>query len=77
MARQHYVWGQADVDVFVRFGREFIRRPRLRDQLVPWRVLARLTLSLRSADARRRWTWRAAHRLGRIRGSIRHRVLLI
>lgn len=76
IAQQHYRWGQADVDVYVRH-RNTLERPSFTQQLAPWQTLARLTLSLRSPAARRRWVWRAAKRVGRVRGSIRHRTLLI
>jgi glycosyltransferase involved in cell wall biosynthesis len=76
IARQHYRWGQADVEVYVRHSNT-LERPSLTQQLAPWKTLARLTLSLRSSAARRRWVWRAAKQAGRLRGSIRHGTLLL
>jgi glycosyltransferase involved in cell wall biosynthesis len=76
--RQQYLWGMAAAQLYALYRDRGAPRSSTRGALARWAgllVLAPLTLF--SADQRRDWVGRAARRAGRLRGSIRFRVLFL
>jgi glycosyltransferase involved in cell wall biosynthesis len=78
LASQHLRYGQAGPLLYRRFRHLGMPRSRLRSAMLVWASIgARTPALLWSPRARGRWALEAALRLGRITGSLRHRVLYL
>jgi glycosyltransferase involved in cell wall biosynthesis len=78
LARQFYRYGMADAQLYRRFRDDGVRREPARDiGLAWWWLVWHLPDLVRSPARRGRWIRRAANRLGRVRGSLRQRVVFL
>jgi glycosyltransferase involved in cell wall biosynthesis len=74
--RQARAYGWSHVELYRRFGQGRVdRRRELRRALTTWYWLVKAFPTLRRADARTIWAWRAGQRVGRLEGCIRSRTL--
>ena len=74
-ARQHYRWGRAEAHLYRDFRRKGMPRSSTRKALVEWAWIIRHLLDSRQDQTRRgHWVRKAAHRWGRLGGSIKYRV---
>jgi GT2 family glycosyltransferase len=78
LARQQYRYGVASGQLFRRFREAGMPRPSPAHAAVTWaRLVVTLAPALWSGVARGRWVATAAHRIGRLAGSIRYRVVVL
>lgn len=77
-ARQAYRYGFGEARLYLDFGDRGLPRPPQRRRLRGWAGLVRrIPELLRSRESRGVWVRRAAQRAGRLRGSVRYRVLFL
>jgi glycosyltransferase involved in cell wall biosynthesis len=76
LTRQWWVYGESDAQLYRHFRHLGMPKQGTGTALVGWGWLARHSLNLVSSPTRRAfWVTQAARRAGRIRGSIRYRVI--
>ena len=75
--RQRVTWGVSDVATYTRFRRHGMPRSSAREALGAYAGLVTRLRILRFPNGRWRWVRDAAQRWGRLRGSIRYRVLYL
>jgi glycosyltransferase involved in cell wall biosynthesis len=74
--RQARSYGRSHVELYRRFGRgRADRRRELRRALTTWYWLVKSLPTLRRAESRTIWAWRAGQRVGRLEGCVRSRTL--
>jgi glycosyltransferase involved in cell wall biosynthesis len=75
LARQWYLYGESDAQLFRHFRDRGMPRSSVVAALREWAwLLSRLYYLASSASRRRRWLTLVARRMGRLTGSLRHRV---
>lgn len=78
LARQFYKYGCAGPQLYRDFREQGVQRESIREGLRRWCWLAaRAPRLISSRDGRGLWVRIASYRLGLIRGSIRHRIILL
>lgn len=77
LARQMYRYGLAEPRLYGSFRHRGMPRSSARKSWRAWAKIARHLPELRSPTRRGIWVREAAYRWGRIRGSVRHRVLYL
>jgi len=78
LIRQFYGWGLADAQLYRSFRDRGMRRSPSRDAAAAWLgLVCHLPALLRPGALRTRWVAHAARRWGRVRGSIRWRVVYL
>jgi GT2 family glycosyltransferase len=78
LGRQYYSWGREEARLYKDFRKHGFSRSNTRGALLEWLWLAIHVFDLRRSPSRRgAWMRKAANRWGRLRGSIRHRVLFL
>jgi glycosyltransferase involved in cell wall biosynthesis len=75
--RQRVTWGVSDVATYARFRRHGMPRSSAREALRAYAGLVTRLRILRFPNGRWRWVRDAAQRWGRLKGSIRYRVLYL
>ena len=78
LAKQVYRYGRGEVLLYKRFREAGAPRTKLRNALRTWAwIVLKSFYAFRSPRHRGIWVRRAAYRMGRIAGSIRHRVVYL
>ena len=77
LTRQGFGRGVAHARLYRDFKHHGLERPKIRTALRQWAWLVRHVADCRSTNGRGAWLWIASTRWGRLRGSIRYRVLCL
>jgi glycosyltransferase involved in cell wall biosynthesis len=75
MYRQHRNYGAGQALLYRKYRRHGMRRRSFHVVLADWRMILLGALRARSPEERARWTRRTGRAIGRLRGSIKYRVL--
>jgi GT2 family glycosyltransferase len=73
--KQALMWAEYNVFVYKRYQPFGMPRLSLREGLVQWRYLARALPRVRNRADWARWVWNFGWRMGRLRGSIKYRIV--
>jgi glycosyltransferase involved in cell wall biosynthesis len=77
MFRQARGWGEYDVLLYKRYQSRGMPRLAWKSGLAAWRSLLRNLPRIRDEEKRLDWVWNFGWRLGRLQGSIKHRVVAL